>query len=154
MIVLGVIAAIDALHRGVKIGPLDPAISLAIPLIGIAGFTIVIYASWRARRRPDAHKRLIPIATSDLVAAAFGLVLYNNGPAALATALPLRRRRPPKRRSFSKRARSASRWLRASDSMPLWQHPRRARRRARYATWCRTICCNCFVSSRWKRRAI
>jgi hypothetical protein len=72
MIVLGVIAAIDALHRGVKIGPLDPAVSAAIPLIGIVGFTIVIYASWRARRRPDAHKRLILIATSDLVAAAFG----------------------------------------------------------------------------------
>jgi hypothetical protein len=72
MIVLGVIAAIDALHRGVKIGTLDPAVSAAIPLIGIVGFTIVIYASWRARRRPDAHKRLILIATSSLVAAAFG----------------------------------------------------------------------------------
>ena len=72
MIVLGVIAAIDALHRGVKIGSLDPAVSAAIPLIGIVGFTIVIYASWRARRRPDAHKRLILIATMDLVAAALG----------------------------------------------------------------------------------
>src|SRR3981081_2746138 len=72
MIVLGVIAAIDALHRGVKIGPLAPAVSAAIPLIGIIGFTIVIYASWRARRRPDAHKRLILIATMGLVAAAFG----------------------------------------------------------------------------------
>lgn len=72
MIVLGVIAAIDALHRGVRIGPLDPSVSAAIPLIGIVGFTIVIYASWRARRRPDAHKRLILIATMGLVAAAFG----------------------------------------------------------------------------------
>ena len=72
MIVLGVIAAIDALHRGVKIGPLDPAVSAAIPLIGITCFAIVILASWRARRRPDAHKRLILIATMGLVAAAFG----------------------------------------------------------------------------------
>jgi hypothetical protein len=72
MIVLGVMAAIDALHRGVKIGPLDPAVSAAIPLIGITCFAIVIYASWRARRRPDAHKRLILIATMGLVAAAFG----------------------------------------------------------------------------------
>jgi len=72
MIVLGVMTAIEALHRGVKIGPLDPAVSAAIPLIGIVGFTIVIYASWRARRRPDAHKRLILIATTGLVAAAFG----------------------------------------------------------------------------------
>jgi hypothetical protein len=72
MVVLGVIAAIDALHRGVKIGPLDPAVSAAIPLIGIVAFAIVIYASWRARRRPDAHKRLVLIATMGLVAAAFG----------------------------------------------------------------------------------
>jgi hypothetical protein len=72
MIVLGVLAGIDALHRGVRIGPLDPAVSAAIPLIGIVGFTIVIYAAWRARRRPDAHKRLVLIATMGLVAAAFG----------------------------------------------------------------------------------
>jgi hypothetical protein len=72
MIVLGIIAAIDALHRGVMIGPLDPSVSAAIPLIGIVAFTVVIYASWRARRRPDAHKRLILIATITLVGAAFG----------------------------------------------------------------------------------
>jgi hypothetical protein len=72
MIVLGVVAAIDALHRGVMIGPLTPATSAAIPLVGIVGFAIVIYASWRARRRPDAHKRLILIATIGLVGAAFG----------------------------------------------------------------------------------
>ena len=72
MIVLGVIAAIDALHRGVQIGPLDSATSLAIPLLSILAFAIVIFASWRARRRPDAHKRLILIATSGIVAAAFG----------------------------------------------------------------------------------
>ncbi len=72
MIVLGVIAAIDALHRGVKIGPLDPAVSFAIPMIGIVVFTFVIYAAWSARRRPDAHKRLIIISTMGLVGAAFG----------------------------------------------------------------------------------
>ena len=72
MIVLGVIAAIDALHRKVRIGPLDPAVSFAIPTIGIACFTVVIFASWRARRRPDAHKRLILLATASLCEAAFG----------------------------------------------------------------------------------
>lgn len=72
MIVLGVIAAIDALGRKVRIGPLDPAVSLAIPLVGIIAFTIVIFASWKARRRPDAHKRLILLATIGLVEAAFG----------------------------------------------------------------------------------
>jgi hypothetical protein len=72
MIILAVIAAIDALGRKVMIGPLDPAVSSAIPLIGIVGFTIVIFASWRARRKPDAHKRLILLATIGLVEAAFG----------------------------------------------------------------------------------
>jgi hypothetical protein len=72
MIVLGVIAALNALHRGVQIGPLDPSTSLAIPLLGIVCFAIVIYASWRTRRRPDAHKRLILLATIGLTEAALG----------------------------------------------------------------------------------
>jgi hypothetical protein len=72
MIVLGVIAAIDALGRKVSIGTLDPAVSLAIPLLGIASFTVVIFASWRTRRKPDTHKRLVLLATIGLVEAAFG----------------------------------------------------------------------------------
>jgi hypothetical protein len=72
MIVLGVIAAIDALGRKVSIGPLDPAVSLAIPLLGITSFAIVIFASWRARRKPASHKRLILLATIGLADAALG----------------------------------------------------------------------------------
>jgi hypothetical protein len=72
MIVLGVIAALNALHRKVSISPLDPSVSFAIPALGIVCFTIVIFASWRARRRPDAHKRLILLATIGLTEAAFG----------------------------------------------------------------------------------
>ena len=72
MIVLGVIAALDALGRKVSIGPLDPAVSLAIPLLGITLFTFVIFASWRTRRKPDSHKRLILLATIGLVDAALG----------------------------------------------------------------------------------
>ena len=72
MIVLGVIAAVDALRRGVQIGPLDPSVSFAIPTIGLLGFIVVIYASWKTRRQPDAHKRLILLATIGLVEAAFG----------------------------------------------------------------------------------
>ena len=72
MIVLGVIAAVDALRRGVQIGPLDPSVSFAIPTIGIVVFTIIIYSSWRARRRPDVHKRLIMFGTIGIVGAAFG----------------------------------------------------------------------------------
>jgi hypothetical protein len=72
MVILGLIAATDALHRGVSIGPLDPAVSSAIPLLGIVSFAIVIYAAWRTRRTPDAHKRLVLIATIGLTEAAFG----------------------------------------------------------------------------------
>ncbi len=72
MVVLGWVAAIDALHRGVMIGPLDPAVSLSIPLLGITCFAGVIFASWRTRRRPDAHKRLVLLATIALVDAALG----------------------------------------------------------------------------------
>jgi hypothetical protein len=72
MIVLGVIAALDALHRGVMIGPLDPSTSAAIPLLGISAFVVVIFTAWRTRRKPDAHKRLILLATIGLTEAAFG----------------------------------------------------------------------------------
>ncbi len=72
MVVLGLMAAVDALHRGVRIGPLDPATSFAIPLLGIICFAIVIYAAWRTRRKPDIHKRLVLLATIGLTEAAFG----------------------------------------------------------------------------------
>jgi hypothetical protein len=77
MIILGFIAAIDAFHRGVRIGPLDPSVSLAIPLLGITSFAIVILAAWRARRQPDSHKRLILFATIGLTEAAFGRFPWN-----------------------------------------------------------------------------
>ena len=72
MIVLGTMAAVTALRHGVRIGPLDPATSFAIPMIGLIGFVPVIYFSWATRRRPDVHKRLILIGTAGLVEAAFG----------------------------------------------------------------------------------
>ncbi len=72
MIVLGTVTAIDALRRGVRIGPLDPSVSLAIPLLGMLAFAPVIFAAWRTRRQPDAHKRYILYATIGLSEAAFG----------------------------------------------------------------------------------
>ena len=63
IVVLGVIAALDALKRGVTIGMLDPAVSLSIPLLGIVAFTALIFASWKARRSGAAHKRLILLAS-------------------------------------------------------------------------------------------
>jgi hypothetical protein len=74
MIVLGTIAAVDALHRKVMIGPLDPATSFSIPTLGMLVFIGVIYQAWATRRRPDAHKRLIVIATIGLSEAALGRI--------------------------------------------------------------------------------
>jgi xanthosine utilization system XapX-like protein len=74
MVGLGVIAAVDALGRKVSIGPLDPATSLALPLVNIMAFAIVIAAAWKARRRPDAHKRLVLLATISLSTAALGRI--------------------------------------------------------------------------------
>jgi hypothetical protein len=74
MIGLGVVAAVDALGRKVSIGPLDPATSLALPLVNITAFAIVIAAAWMARRRPDAHKRLVVLATISLSTAALGRI--------------------------------------------------------------------------------
>jgi hypothetical protein len=72
MIILGIVAALNALKRGVNIGPLSPETSLAIPLIGMAAFIPVIYAAWATRRKPDTHKRLIIFATIGLCEAALG----------------------------------------------------------------------------------
>jgi hypothetical protein len=72
MIALGVAAALDSLRRGLNIGGLPSTVSLAIPLFNIATFAVVILAAFRARRRPDAHKRLIVIATIGLTEAAIG----------------------------------------------------------------------------------
>jgi hypothetical protein len=72
MIVLATIAGIDALKRGVQIGPLSPEVSLAIPLVGIAFFTVLIYGAWATRRKPDSHKRLILYATIAICDAALG----------------------------------------------------------------------------------
>jgi hypothetical protein len=72
MIALGIITAIDGLRRGVSIGPLGSAPALSIALLGMVIFPILIWASWRARRRPDVHKRLIFLATLSLVEAGFG----------------------------------------------------------------------------------
>ena len=72
MIALGVTAAIDGMRRGVTIGPLDILTSSAISLLGMVVFAIVIFASWRARRRSDAHKRLVLYATISLCEAALG----------------------------------------------------------------------------------
>jgi hypothetical protein len=63
MFVLGILAGVDAMRRGAAIWGLDPQAFLAIPFTDITLFAILVYASYRNRSNPEAHKRLILIAT-------------------------------------------------------------------------------------------
>lgn len=71
MVVLGVIAATDALARNVSPIPhLDAQTFYTIPLGGMVVFSALIYFAYRMRRDPAAHKRLILIATIGIMDAA------------------------------------------------------------------------------------
>jgi hypothetical protein len=63
MFVLGLLAGVDAMRRGAAIWGLDPQAFFAIPVTDITLFAILIYAAFRARSKPEAHKRLILIGT-------------------------------------------------------------------------------------------
>lgn len=72
MVVLGVFAAVDAMRR--QSGPLglDPKSFFIIPISDMLLFAIFVAASFLSRRKPEAHKRLILIATIALTDAAVG----------------------------------------------------------------------------------
>jgi hypothetical protein len=72
MVVLGTFAAVDALHRGQGPLGLDPVSFFIIPITSIVLFAVLTFAAYRARRRPEAHKRLITIATISILDAAVG----------------------------------------------------------------------------------
>jgi hypothetical protein len=72
MVVLGVLAATDALRRGAAPLGLDPKTFFVVPITAIAMFAVLVFFAYRARRRPATHKRLILIATIAIAAAAFG----------------------------------------------------------------------------------
>lgn len=71
MLVLGVLAATDALRRGDDgHSGLGAETFYAIPISGIATFAVLVYLAYRDRYKPAAHKRLILIATIALTTAA------------------------------------------------------------------------------------
>ncbi len=70
VVVFGVWAAVDALRRGVQIGSYDLSASFAVSSMDMVAFSAVIIPSYFARRRPDAHKRLILFATLSIMDAA------------------------------------------------------------------------------------
>jgi hypothetical protein len=72
MVVLGTFAAADALRRGSGPLGLDAKTFFVIPISDMVLFTIYVFCAYRAKSRPEAHKRLILIATIALVDAAVG----------------------------------------------------------------------------------
>jgi hypothetical protein len=72
MVALGVTAAVDALRRGSGPLGLDSKTFFIIPLSAMFLFSVFVISSYRARMKPEAHKRLILIATISLVDAAVG----------------------------------------------------------------------------------
>jgi hypothetical protein len=72
MLVLGTLAAVDALKRGSGPLGLDPQTFLVVPLSAIFLFAILIAAAYRQRLKAEAHKRLILIGTIALLDAAVG----------------------------------------------------------------------------------
>jgi hypothetical protein len=71
MLVLGVLAATDAMRRGSDgHSGLGAETFYAIPITGILTFAVLVYLAYRDRFRPAAHKRLILIATIAISVAA------------------------------------------------------------------------------------
>jgi hypothetical protein len=70
IVISGVQVATDSLRRGAHIGSFDVSVSYAISVMDMVAFAIVIFASYSARERPDAHKRYILFATLSIVDAA------------------------------------------------------------------------------------
>lgn len=66
MIVLGVVAATDALARSAPAGR-DPQMFYIVGLTDLLLFAVPLYCAFRTRRDPPAHKRFIYIATVALL---------------------------------------------------------------------------------------
>lgn len=70
MVILGVLAATNALNRNAAPPPVDAKFFYIIPLTDMLVFAILICFAFRARSNPSAHKRLIFIGTVALMIAA------------------------------------------------------------------------------------
>ena len=83
MVVLGLLAAADALARGAGPPGRDPRAFFAVPIGDMVIFSTLILFSFRNRTNPAAHKRLVVIATVGVSVAAINrwpfLVHHHNG---------------------------------------------------------------------------
>ncbi len=70
MIVLGVLAATEALSRPNSPSGIDVKTFYIIPMTDILIFAVLVFSAFRARFNPSAHKRIILIATIGIMIAA------------------------------------------------------------------------------------
>jgi len=70
MVVLGVLAATDALARGFAPPGADPYFFYVIPMTQMLVFATLIFFAFRARFDSPTHKRIIYVATAGLLVAA------------------------------------------------------------------------------------
>jgi hypothetical protein len=86
MVILGVLAATDALARQTGPGGSDPQFFYIIPLTDMLIFAVLIFSAFRARFNPPSHKRLVLIGTVALMIAALArwpiAFLYMRAPVA------------------------------------------------------------------------
>jgi hypothetical protein len=83
MVVLGVLAATDALVRSGGNPQMDPKVFYIIPMTDMLVFATLVFFAFRARSNPPAHKRLILVATVALMIAAIArwpLALVHRNP--------------------------------------------------------------------------
>jgi hypothetical protein len=73
LVVVGLITAIDALHRNVGPFGLDPRTwFLSVPLAGTVLFGLLVAVALARRRSPETHRRLMLLATITLLNPALG----------------------------------------------------------------------------------
>ena len=72
MVILGVFAATDALRRSTGALGADAKTFFIVPITDMVLFSVFVFFAYRARSKPEAHKRLILIATIALLGAAVG----------------------------------------------------------------------------------
>lgn len=78
MVIVGTLTAITRASQGAAPpgGP-PPLVFLAIPLFDMLVFSILVFAGFHFRRRPDLHKRLMLLATISILAAAIARLPFS-----------------------------------------------------------------------------
>lgn len=84
MTVVAYVVSIDAARRGSTIPGMSAEAFMAIPIATVAVFPALVGAALWYRRRPDVHKRLMLLATAELIVAGVARlpVIATSGPLA------------------------------------------------------------------------